>query len=243
MAISYLCLGKLHQVGLPECVKMFMLTALSQSARTDCSTHQSIRGHQRLISFALPTSLDWLPCCLVCITRQRFSSHPHRARFRSRLKPWARCGAPALLSLPGHHRAETTAPALALGKPRARQTQGFQPLLLLSATRVQIQKQLENPPAPLQVNIHVSFVLCCFPFFFFPPLSHIKDRTVSKNAVFSSWFGHDIVGSTVCPRPARWVFGPALFPYMACSSARHSILHIPLSTPPTTPLLFKSHFF
>lgn len=119
MAISYLCLGKLHQVGLPDCVKMFMLTALSQSARTDCSTHQSIRGHQRLISSALPTSLDWLPCCLVCITRQRFSSQPHSACFGSRLKPWARCGAPALLSLPGHHRAETTAPALALGKPRA----------------------------------------------------------------------------------------------------------------------------
>lgn len=144
MAISYLCLGKLHQVGLPECVKMFMLTALSQSARTDCSTHQSIRGHQRLISFALPTSLDWLPCCLVCITRQRFSSHPHRARFGSRLKPWARCGAPALLSLPGHHRAETTAPALALGKPRARQTQGFQPLYVPCFCSLQRECKFRN---------------------------------------------------------------------------------------------------
>lgn len=43
-AISYLCLGELHQVGLSECVKcLYSPFSVSVFAGTDCSTHQSIR--------------------------------------------------------------------------------------------------------------------------------------------------------------------------------------------------------
>lgn len=90
--------------------------------------------------------------------------------------------------------------------------------------------RFKNPPAPLQIQKHqfvVGFFLLLllnllFSFFFFC----LKATTISKTTVSSSQFVHDVAWSAVSNLPAWWVFGPALFPYMACSSGRHSILHI-----------------
>lgn len=58
-AIADLCLGKLHQVGLPEHVKMFMLvvSSLSVFVQTDCSTRHGIKGQHRPDSIPKPSNL------------------------------------------------------------------------------------------------------------------------------------------------------------------------------------------
>lgn len=59
-AISYLCLGELHQVGLSECVKcLYSPSSLSVFAGTDCSTHQSIRD-QHSPDFLCTTNMSQL---------------------------------------------------------------------------------------------------------------------------------------------------------------------------------------
>lgn len=107
-------------------------------------------------------------------------------------------------------------------------------ILLFPGTRAQIRNLPQKSPCSFSyAQTSIRFFKKNLLFFFF--FSCLNAVAISKATVFSSWFGHDVAWSAMCHLPAWWVFGPTLFPYMACSSGRHSILHILLFFP----LLFK----
>lgn len=99
-AISYLCLGELHQVGLSECVKcLYSPFSLTVFAGTDCSTHQSIRD-QHSPDFLSTANISQLSALGESGDGQSF--YPHLSSLSAsdqQPNPWLRCGAPSWLAL------------------------------------------------------------------------------------------------------------------------------------------------